>query len=263
MPTKIAEGRDAEIFAWDDGLVLRLYRDPHAGARADREMAVLAAVRSVLPSVPAPTARIAHDGRPGIVMERVDGHAVYEEISRRPWRVWSLAALVGRLHAELNAVAAPPDLPALRVVLHRRFGADDAIPDDLRAPALHALERLPDGDRLCHGDFQPDTVRLGPLGPVVIDWVNATRGDPAGDFARTAVMMRTGSLPPGTPALIRWGSLVGRSAFRRAYVGGYARVRRFDALHLRRWTLVRAVERLADRIPEERAPLLREARRLR
>jgi hypothetical protein len=70
MPTKIAEGRDAEIFAWDDGLVLRLHRDPNAGARAHRDMAVGATVRSVLPSVPTPAARIVHDGRPGIPEER-------------------------------------------------------------------------------------------------------------------------------------------------------------------------------------------------
>lgn len=262
MPAKIAEGREAEIFSWQDGTVLRLYRDPAAGDRADREMMVLAAVRSVLPCVPTPTARITHDGRPGIVMERIDGRPVLEEIVRQPWRTLSLAALVGRLHAELHAVTAPPGLPPLRTVLRERIGYDDAVPDELRRAALPVLDALPDGDGLCHGDFQPDNVLLRPAGPVIIDWASATRGDPDGDFARTAVMMRVGSLPPGTPALIRWGSLVAGRAFRRAYVRGYARVRPYDAARVRRWTLVRVVERLADRIPDERAPLLREAARL-
>ncbi len=262
MPTKIAEGREAEIFAWDAGTVLRLYRDPAAGPRADREMTVLAAVRSVMPLVPAAVGRIVHDGRPGIVMERVDGHGVYDEITRQPWRTWSLAALVGRLHAELHAVIAPASLRDTRVVLRERIAGEPDVPRDLRDAALAALEALPDGDRLCHGDFQPDNVLLRPHGVVVIDWGNATRGDPDADFARTAVMMRAGGVPPGTSALIRWGSLVGRGTFRRAYIRGYARTRPYDATHLRRWSLVRAVERLADRIPDERAPLLRTARRL-
>ena len=73
QPVKIAEGREAEILSWGEGRVLRLYRDPAAGARADREMRALAAVRSVLALVPAPYERIEWQGRPGIVMERVLG----------------------------------------------------------------------------------------------------------------------------------------------------------------------------------------------
>jgi thiamine kinase len=262
MPTKIAEGREAEIFAWDEGTVLRLYRDPAAGPLADREMAVLAAVRSVMPLVPAPSARIVHDGRPGIVMERIDGLGVYDEITRQPWRTWALAALVGRLHAELHAVIAPASLPDTRGVLRARILGEPDVPADLRDAAVAALDGLPDGDRLCHGDFQPDNVILRPEGVIIIDWGQATRGDPDADFARTSIMMRAGGVPPGTPALIRWGSRVGRGAFRRAYDRGYARARRYDEARVRRWSLVRVVDRLADRIPDERAPLLRAARRL-
>jgi hypothetical protein len=55
---------------------------------------------------------------------------------------------------------------------------------------------------------------------------------------------------------------VGRGLFRRAYAAGYAETTRYDADVLRRWQFVRAVDRFADGIPEERAPLEREARRL-
>jgi hypothetical protein len=72
MPAKIAEGREADIFAWDAGTVLRLYRDPAAGPLADREMAALAAVRSVMPHVLTRTARIVHDGRSRVVDRLAD-----------------------------------------------------------------------------------------------------------------------------------------------------------------------------------------------
>jgi aminoglycoside phosphotransferase (APT) family kinase protein len=262
QPTKLAEGREAEILSWGEGRVLRLYRDPAAGARADREMRALAAVRSVLALVPAPFERIQWQGRPGIVMEQVLGPDAMSEISRQPWRMPQLAALSGRIHAELNGIAAPAALPALRAELRERIAQEAAVPDRLRGPALAALERLPDGTALCHGDFQVANLLLGPGGPVVIDWGYATRGDPDADFARSLLMTRLGSLPPGTPRLIRWGRPLGTALFRLAYQRAYQRGRPCDPARVRRWTLVRVVERLADRIPEERARLLREADRL-
>lgn len=262
QPTKIAEGREAEIYAWGEGEVLRLYRDPNAGARADREMLALDAVRSALPCVPRAHQRVDWQGRPGIVMQRLDGLGMLAEIQRRPWQVWALARRLGRIHADLNRLRAPANLPSLKDQLRRRIVGLDSIPRALRDEALEGLDRLPDGDALCHGDFQPDNVLLCPTGPVVIDWSNATRGDPCADFARTALMMKLGSLAPGAPRLIRWGQWIGRGFFTRCYVDGYRQLRRYDPGAVRRWMLVRAVDRLADEISAERSALRRAANRL-
>jgi Ser/Thr protein kinase RdoA (MazF antagonist) len=261
-PSKIAEGRQAEIFDWGEGEVLRLYRDAGAGEMADREILALAAVRAVLPGAPAPHRRLDWRRRPGILMERLAGRGLLGEIQRRPWRVWELARLSGRVHAELNAVRAPAELPELRAELRRRIAGEESIPDALRTAALEELERLPDGTALCHGDFHPDNVLLCAAGPAVIDWPLATRGDPCADFARTALMMRAGAVPPGAPALVRWFEWTGRGLFARAYAGGYEEVQRYAGEAIRRWQFVRAVDRFADRIPEERGPLARAAERL-
>jgi aminoglycoside phosphotransferase (APT) family kinase protein len=261
-PVKIAEGREAEIFSWSEHEVLRLYRDPTASATADRELLALGAVRASLTCVPAPRGRIEWMGRPGILMERLEGHGIFAEIQRRPWRVWALATLTGRVHAGLSGIDAPGELPDLRGELGRRIETGDSIASDLRIAALEELNRLPDGPALCHGDFHPDNVLLCSTGPVVIDWSSATRGDPCGDFARSALMLRVGALPPGAPPLIRWVQSAGRGLFARAYLGGYESLRTYDEETARRWRFVRAVDRLADRIPEERQPLLHEAARL-
>jgi aminoglycoside phosphotransferase (APT) family kinase protein len=175
-------------------------------------------------------------------------------------RCWALGLTDACTRSE--RVRAPDELPTLRGELGERIARDAAIPEDLRAAALETLASLPDGTALCHGDFQAGNVLLRPSGPVVIDWGNATRGDPAGDFARTLLMMRVGSLPPGTPRMIRWGRALGEGLFRRAYQRAYQERGPRDSARIPRWELVRAVERLADRIPEERAGLLLEAKRL-
>ncbi len=262
-PAKIAEGREAEIFSWGEHEVLRLLRDPGASDAADRELAAMISVRRTLPCVPEAYGRIDWDGRPGIRMQRIEGHGILAELQRRPWRVWDLGVLCGRVHGDLNRVPAPDNLPELGCELRRRIETGDTIPSELRSAALEELDRLPEGSALCHGDFQPENVLLSPTGPIVIDWPLATRGDPCGDFARTALMMKVGALAPGTPALIRASQGIGRGIFLRAYVAGYEQVARYERKHIESWKFVRAVERLADDIPEERRPLLRAAGRLR
>src|ERR671924_42075 len=71
------------------------------------------------------------------------------------------------------------------------------------APAPGVLEQLPDGDRLCHGDFHPANVLVGKRGPVAIDWHRAARGDPMGDLARSRVILAAGFVPPKSPWLVR------------------------------------------------------------
>ena len=55
---------------------------------------------------------------------------------------------------ELHRVARTCALPALREELRHRLGSELS-PAHIRARALERLERLPDGDRLLHGDFHP------------------------------------------------------------------------------------------------------------
>lgn len=258
---KIGEGREAEIFAWEPGTVLRLFRDAAAGERAAREVTVLKAVRSALDVAPEVRGGLEVDGRPGVVMERLEGRNLMEELARRPWRLWELAAMTGRVQAQLHAVQAPSELQALRDKLTEQVRAAD-VPDGFRDTALGLLDALPDGDRLCHGDYWPANVLLTPRGPVVIDWADATRGDPEGDFARTALMMTLGGLPPGTPALIHLATGLGRQVFDGAYRRAYASRRGCGRQPSPRWVFVRAVSRLAEGVSEERPGLLRELARL-
>ena len=66
---------------------------------------------------------------------------------------------------------------------------------------MERLAGLPDGDQLCHGDFRPDNLVLTASGPVVLDWMTATRGVPVADVVRTlmaaegARSVRSGARP--------------------------------------------------------------------
>ena len=246
---KIGEGRQAEIYAWDDGNVLKLYRE--AGMGEAMEIAAFSALGSVPGIAPAFRGTIEVAGRPGLVIERVAGLDMLSLLERRPWRLISLAHALADAQARIHGIEAPAVLMESRDSLARRISLAPALPTDLRPIALRELDALPDGDRLCHGDFHPGNVLVSPSGVSVIDWNVASRGDPAGDFARTALLMRLGDPPPGTSKAFRVMVLLGRSLFARAYQRRYLRGRPVAPEARRAWGIVHAAARFAEGIEIE------------
>lgn len=86
--TKIAEGREAEIFAWEDGTVVKLYRHAGSGRNAASESAAMAAAKAAGGPVPASRGVIELEGRSGLIMDRIEGTDLLTIIGRKPWPWW-------------------------------------------------------------------------------------------------------------------------------------------------------------------------------
>jgi len=254
---KIAEGREAEMFAWEDGMILRLMRNPDGGYSNQLQAAALESARCSGVRVPAVHGQATVSGRPGLIMERIDGTDYLTLMGKQPWRVYSIASLSGAVHARLHEAAAPDSLPPLRERLRRNITSARELPDDLRQFALEALDKLPDGDRLCHGDFHPGNLLQTKEGPIVIDWTNATRGDPDADFARTLLMIRIGDPPPGAPIVVRVGAKFARQILLWGYTRAYRRIRPVDMSAISRWDVPVAAARIAEGIEVEFPALLK------
>ena len=253
---RISEGREAEIFAWHNGAVLKLFRGPAWQRSAEVQAAAMGAVRDAGGPAPRFDELVEVAGRPGIVMERIDGTDMLTRAGRQPWTVLSLGGVMGRTHAALHAVAAPDALPDLRTALRHSISTHERVPDELRPAVLSCLDALPDDDRLLHGDFHPGNIMLAGRDPVVIDWPNATRGAPMADVARTILTIRLGELPPGSSLLIRVFDKAARRIILRNYRDAYGRAAIFDQAAIDRWTTPIMAHRLTDGIPEERERLL-------
>jgi aminoglycoside phosphotransferase (APT) family kinase protein len=105
----IASGRDSDVFAYADGLVLRRYRD---GRSAEREAAILRAVAGLGYPVP-----VVHESTgPDIVMERVHGPTLAEAVlgGLSPDEA---GAVLADLHDRLHALAWPAAVPG-EALLH-------------------------------------------------------------------------------------------------------------------------------------------------
>jgi Ser/Thr protein kinase RdoA (MazF antagonist) len=242
----LAQGRTAEVFAYGEGRVLKLDRPEWNGLSLFEEGVLTALAEAGLP-VARPHGTATVDGRGGVVLDRVDGPSLLQVVtSAGPEEVDRLAGEFAalQLHCNRTTVAGLPDLlPRLRSEI------DASVPDGgLRADLLARLDPLDDGGRgVCHFDFHPSNVLVGPDGWVVIDWLTAAAGPSDADLARTLVLWgqrSTGSL--------------GR--FLRAVRGeGQAR-RGLGDDRLDAWVRIVAAARVAEGFEgEERAWLLRVA----
>jgi aminoglycoside phosphotransferase (APT) family kinase protein len=248
---KVGEGREAEVYAWGDDAVVKLYRPGYLGHRAE---AVALAALDGHGLAPRLFDAVDRDGRPGLVLERLSGSDMLGLLPRQPWRVLALARALAKAHRAVHEVRAPEDLPDLRQVLAARI-QNVALPQPLRAFALRVLDGLPTGDRLCHGDFHPGNVLVAADRVGVIDWANAARGVPEADHARTLLLLRWADPLPGTPLITRGLMAAGRSVFAhqyaRTYRGSQNRLPRVDS-----WLTVHAAARLAEGIEVEQPTLI-------
>jgi aminoglycoside phosphotransferase (APT) family kinase protein len=177
----IASGRDADVFAYGDGLVLRRYRSPRD---TSYEGAVMRYVRDH--GFPAPEL-VSVDG-PEMVMQRVVGRTMLEDFARHPWRIRRHARTLARLHEQLHAIPPPPWLKP----------------------------KLGGGDAIVHLDLHPLNVIVTADGPVVIDWANAGAGPPAGEVADLWLLMSIAEIPGSR--IMRSIMGLGRGLFLKAFI---------------------------------------------
>ena len=234
-PTLLARGKHAEVLAWGEQHVLKLFRPGHGRAAIAEELrqAQMAHALGI------PTARaeqiIEHQGRVGIVFERLHGPTLYHLAATRTAPVEELAALLWEIGNAIHRCAVA-GIPAIEARLAVRIARAHAVPDHTRQAALEALHRVPGGKTLCHGDLHPVNVIVTERGPCVLDWVDAAHGAAAADIARTLLLLELGRAAQIEPAI--------RTAFVAAYRERLAAGGQMEPVA--RWELPIAVARLAE-----------------
>ncbi len=250
---RLAEGRAAELFAWGDNQVLKLFRNNHwAAAEQEAQIARLAYANGV--RTPRVYDVIECENRPGIVFERIQGASLLTVLATQFWRVLPLARAFAELHATLHQVSMPALRPA-KTVLQAAIQQAPGLPADLQQVTLNLLHHLPDDDKLCHADFHPDNVIVAPDGLVVVDWANTVCGHPLADVAKTSLLLQFGQLPPRVPLVKRWGMEIFRRLLRTTYLNRYFQINVSSRQPLPLWTVPIAAARLSERIPGEQVPL--------
>jgi aminoglycoside phosphotransferase (APT) family kinase protein len=129
------------------------------------------------------------DGRWGIVFDRVNGVSFAEQMQGAAAPIPQYLEILARLHTRIHAHPAN-QFSSLKGWLATSISRGMPLDEPRKQILLNGLEDMPDGDRLCQGDFHPMNVLGEASQPMVIDWPNACRGDPAGDVCRSYLILK-------------------------------------------------------------------------
>ena len=107
-------------------------------------------------------------GPSSLVIERVDGPTMLEDLTSRPWTLNRHAKNLARLHKALGKIPAPL-----------------------------SWESVSEGDSVTHLDLHPGNVKISNNRPVVLNWNKSARGSASFDAAVTYVILRTAESKSG------------------------------------------------------------------
>jgi aminoglycoside phosphotransferase (APT) family kinase protein len=248
----VARGTRSEVHAYGRGAVIKVPAPSTPEGWIHAEAHYADAAREAGAPAPRLLGVEEVDGRAASVWERVSGTSIWQLVVDQPRHSAALGQLLADVQHALFELVPPVTLPRQRDRLVSKIRRAAATVDPSLGRALAFLPAPVGAPRLCHGDLHPSNVLLGRDGPVIVDWFDASRGDPIADVARSSVtLLNDGANPPehlpgAGPATL--GVLTG------AYLARLREHIDIDDELLARWQAVSAVGRIAEGVA--RGPLL-------
>jgi aminoglycoside phosphotransferase (APT) family kinase protein len=234
----LGTGHVAEVFEWGS-CVVKLYKSTTAKPAAFREAAIHAAAEALGLPVPKVWSVQEIGGRWGVVFDRVKQPSFAEQMLSNPDEVRQYLECMVRLHMRVHALPAI-HFADVKVRLTDNIAATGLLAERRKRDLLDGIAHMPDGDRLCHGDFHPMNILGEPSQPLIIDWPDARRGDPAADVCRSYLLMKLHAAEIAT-----------------TYLDGYCRAAGISRQAVFSWLPYVAAARLAERVPAELDDLLK------
>lgn len=183
----IGSGNTAEVLEWGDNKVLKLFYEGYPEHAVENEYSNALAVKDLNFPKPIPYERLKYKGRSGIVYDKVLGESL-EDWFFKTGDLDKCAFYMSSLHKRMLKYELK-DLPDYKEFLAYHIQNAKSCKIREKEEALQILQRLPEGNTLCHGDYHPGNILVSGTETYVIDFMNLCRGSYLYDIARTVYLV--------------------------------------------------------------------------
>ena len=188
----VGKGKTAEVFDYGNDRIIKLFNKSEDIKSIKREFDnARIAYNQGIPS-PKPFDVVEHEGKLGIVYEKLEGTTMLE-LMRTTDNIGLLVEKMVRLHKHVLSMPGE-SLVSYKDWLKRITGNETEI--------VSSLKSVDESKGYCHGDFHPGNIIVDQTGECkLIDFMNAVKGPPLYDIARTYFLIQEVNLPEDTPDL--------------------------------------------------------------
>lgn len=262
---KIGEGSCSEIFEWEnDNKIIKLAKSNTTYEAIQVEYEKTLAVWEMNLSVPQPFEIVEVHNRSEIVLERIYGETLKERLFKNLIEQSESAQtldmrdiqLTARLLSEIHNIS-NIHVPPQREIVKNQILSVNYLNEMEKNYVINLLDSLPQSGYLCHGDPNPNNILIHNGKLVMIDWMNATIGNPETDIAEYIIMMKYAILPPDTPRKIIENFDLAREAIIKAFMEEYTKLTGISYEQVEPWIVIVASRKLSvDGISEAEKQLL-------
>lgn len=191
----IGRGNTACVYEWDEGKVLKLFNQGYPDEAIEKEYLNAMAIADFDFAKPKVYEIISYEDKKGIIYDKVEGESLLDWVMKTG-DVEKCALYMTSLHKAIvkNKIS--------NVAYYKDFLKSSvtsaSLTIDEEQEILQRINRLADGEALCHGDFHPGNILLSGERAFIIDFMNVCCGNFLYDVARTVYLVEYTPVPADT-----------------------------------------------------------------
>lgn len=184
---KIGEGARADVYELDNKAIKVFKED------CDKKVVFYeAAVHSIIEDTGLPIPKIyevvKYNNSFAIIMELIKGTSLKKIILKDDNKLVSYLEKTIDLQIKIHRKITT-GLPKLKDLLREKINFSSKLNKNTKGKLIQNLDSLRNGNNLCHGDFHFDNILISNGKLVIIDWIDATIGNPVADVCRTYLLL--------------------------------------------------------------------------
>lgn len=253
----LAQGGQAEIYELDKDRIIRVLRNTGEEEYLKVEMSIMKSLKEKGKAVPEVYEYLKIEGRPSLIMKRLNGDTMLDDIRKNPFHLLNQAQKLAELHIEVADSAEGLRMVSINDRAAHLIPKAEMLDNELKKFVFDVLGKLPRGNDICHGDFHPGNIIITGEQYYVIDWFGAALGEKLSDIAHTYLLLRNTPKIPGINSFQNFILGCSGNIISGRYLSTCEKLYPFDWSKFSKWMVVRAAERVFYGMPTEKESLIK------